>query len=100
MISILECSCMHSAMKQGSDGKDQIDQEAVNRLVDYAIEHGVNCPKSSCLCTGRMSTTTGIAWHAIRNSYCLTLNCRSFQRTPRKSAVWRAQRRCGRKYSI
>ena len=32
---------MRWPLKQGSDGKDQIDQEAVNRLVDYAIEHGV-----------------------------------------------------------
>ena len=41
-VSILGYGCMRWLLKQGSDGKDQIDQEAVNRLVDYAIEHGVN----------------------------------------------------------
>ena len=39
-VSILGYGCMRWPLKQGSDGKDQIDQEAVNRLVDYAIEHG------------------------------------------------------------
>ena len=35
-VSILGYGCMRWPLKQGSDGKDQIDQEAVNRLVDYA----------------------------------------------------------------
>ncbi len=39
-----------------------LDQEAVNRLVDYAIEHGVNFFDTSPIyCQGWSETTTGIA---------------------------------------
>ncbi len=42
-ISILGYGCMRWPQIAGEDGKKKvIDQEAVNRLVDYAIEHGVN----------------------------------------------------------
>ncbi|MCF0203477.1 MAG: aldo/keto reductase, partial [Bacteroidaceae bacterium] len=47
-VSILGYGCMRwptmkaDAKDDGSEGGDVIDQEQVNRLVDYAIEHGVN----------------------------------------------------------
>ena len=41
-VSILGYGCMRWPMIQDAEGKDVIDQETTNRLVDYAIEHGVN----------------------------------------------------------
>ena len=41
-VSLLGFGCMRWPMVKGPDGKDVIDQEAVNEMVDYAIAHGVN----------------------------------------------------------
>jgi len=42
-VSLLGYGCMRWPMVGGGTGRNgTIDQEAVNRLVDYAIEHGVN----------------------------------------------------------
>ena len=41
-VSLLGYGCMRWPMIKGEGGKEVIDQEAVNRLVDYAIAHGVN----------------------------------------------------------
>ncbi|MBR4735803.1 MAG: aldo/keto reductase [Bacteroidales bacterium] len=41
-VSLLGFGCMRWPMIKGPDGKDIIDQEAVNEMVDYAIAHGVN----------------------------------------------------------
>ena len=42
-ISLLGYGCMRWPMMPSPDGTgDVIDQEAVNRLVDYALAHGVN----------------------------------------------------------
>ena len=49
----------------GASGKDNdspIDQEQVNRLVDYALEHGVNYfDTSPAYCKGLSERSTGIA---------------------------------------
>ncbi len=41
-VGLLGYGCMRWPMTTGEDGKDVIDQEAVNALVDKAMEHGVN----------------------------------------------------------
>ncbi|MCR4823857.1 MAG: aldo/keto reductase [Bacteroidales bacterium] len=41
-IGTLGYGCMRWPMKKGEDGRNHIDQEEVNRLVDFALEHGVN----------------------------------------------------------
>ena len=41
-VSLLGYGCMRWPMKKNDEGKDIVDQEKVNELVDYAIEHGVN----------------------------------------------------------
>lgn len=44
-VSILGYGCMRLptiAKNSARDSDDEIDQEMVNRLTDYAIEHGVN----------------------------------------------------------
>jgi len=41
-VSLLGFGCMRWPMIQDADGKDVIDQEAVNEMVDYALAHGIN----------------------------------------------------------
>lgn len=41
-VGILGYGCMRWQMIKNAEGKDIIDQESVNELVDYALEHGVN----------------------------------------------------------
>ena len=42
-VSLLGYGCMRWPTRPRSDGKgDEVDQETVNELVDYAIAHGVN----------------------------------------------------------
>ncbi len=41
-IGLLGYGCMRWPMVKGDDGRQHIDQSEVNRLVDYALEHGVN----------------------------------------------------------
>ncbi|MDR0605296.1 MAG: aldo/keto reductase [Bacteroidales bacterium] len=61
-ISLLGYGCMRWQTKQTDDGKEEIDQESVNELVDYAIEHGVNYFDTAPVYGQGMSeTATGIA---------------------------------------
>ena len=41
-VSLLGYGCMRWPLRKKADGTDEIDQEEVNKLVDYAIAHGVN----------------------------------------------------------
>ena len=41
-IGTLGYGCMRWPMVRGEDGRNHINQEEVNRLVDFALEHGVN----------------------------------------------------------
>ena len=41
-VSILGYGCMRWPMIKDENGRDVCDQEAIDRLIDYAIEHGVN----------------------------------------------------------
>ena len=48
--------------KSAVEGEEMIDQEMVNKLVDYAIEHGVNYfDTSPAYCKGQSEHATGIA---------------------------------------
>ena len=64
-VSILGYGCMRwptVSNNSARDSSDDIDQEAVNRLVDYAIEHGVNYfDTSPAYCKGQSERVTGIA---------------------------------------
>ncbi|MBE6341060.1 MAG: aldo/keto reductase [Bacteroidales bacterium] len=60
-VSLLGYGCMRWPTIQ-QNGKKVIDQEAVNRLVDYAIEHGVNYfDTSPAYCEGFSERAIGIA---------------------------------------
>ncbi len=41
-VSLIGFGCMRWPMVRDADGNSVIDQEAVNEMVDYAIEHGIN----------------------------------------------------------
>ena len=64
-VSILGYGCMRWPTIDGGSARDkktQIDQEAVNELVDYAIAHGVNYfDTSPVYCQGMSEEATGIA---------------------------------------
>lgn len=61
-VSILGYGCMRWPMKKDENGKDIVDQEKVNELVDYAIEHGVNYfDTAPVYLQGQSEAATGIA---------------------------------------
>ena len=62
-VSLLGYGCMRWPTRKRSDGEgDEIDQEAVNELVDYAIAHGVNYfDTSPAYVQGLSERATGIA---------------------------------------
>ncbi len=64
-VSILGYGCMRWPTVAGGsarDGEEEIDQEMVNRMVDFAIEHGVNYfDTSPAYCRGMSEHATGIA---------------------------------------
>lgn len=71
-VSLLGYGCMRWPMKDSPDGKGQVvDQEKVNRLVDYALAHGVNYfDTAPPYCQGLSEEATGIALSRHpRNSY-------------------------------
>ena len=62
-VSLLGYGCMRWPMHPRKNGQgDEIDQEAVNELVDYAIANGVNYfDTSPAYCQGQSERATGIA---------------------------------------
>lgn len=62
-VSLLGYGCMRWPFKQRADGNgEEIDQEAVNELVDYALAHGVNYfDTSPHYGRGQSENATGIA---------------------------------------
>ena len=62
-VSLLGYGCMRWPFKEKKEGEnEEIDQDEVNHLVDYAIEHGVNYfDTSPAYCRGMSETATGIA---------------------------------------
>lgn len=65
-VSILGYGMMRLPVMEKPEGEetapDVIDQEQVNRLVDYAMEHGVNYYDTSpAYCQGKSEESTGIA---------------------------------------
>ncbi len=79
-VSLLGYGCMRWKMIKDADGKEIIDQESVNELVDYAIEHGVNYfDTSPVYLQGQSETATGIALaRHPRESYFLATKLSNF----------------------
>lgn len=64
-VSLLGYGCMRFPTLDGNSGREQdqeLDQEAINELVDYAIGHGVNLfDTAPPYCKGRSEHAVGIA---------------------------------------
>lgn len=62
-VSLLGYGCMRWPMRRAADGNgEEVDQDAVNDLVDYALAHGVNLfDTAPPYCRGLSEKATGIA---------------------------------------
>lgn len=79
-VSLLGYGCMRwptTSNLSARESRDEIDQEAVNRLVDYAIEHGVNYfDTAPVYCQGRSERVTAAALlRHPRDKYFIATKC-------------------------
>lgn len=82
-VSLLGYGCMRwptVSRQDARDKTDDIDQETVNRLVDYALAHGVNYfDTSPAYCKGFSERATGIALSRHpRNTYYVATKLSNF----------------------
>ncbi len=75
--------------RSAREGNEEIDQEMVNRLVDYAIEHGVNYfDTSPAYCRGMSERATGIALSRHpRDSYFVSTKLSNFGNYTRDASI-------------
>lgn len=92
-VSLLGYGMMRLPVVGGGTERDHpdadIDQEMVNRQVDYAIEHGVNYfDTSPAYCQGRSEKSTGIALHRHpRDKYYIATKMSNFSPDTRTRAA-------------
>lgn len=88
-VSLLGYGCMRWPMKKGEDGKDHIDQEAVNEMVDYAYRNGVNYYDTSpAYLQGQSEEATGIALSRYpRESYYIATKLSNFNNFSREAGL-------------
>lgn len=61
-VSLLGYGCMRWPLRTNANGEEEVDQDAVNELVDYALAHGVNYfDTAPVYVRGWSETATGIA---------------------------------------
>lgn len=77
-VSLLGYGCMR--WPTSDDNADELDQEQVNRLVDYAMAHGVNYfDTSPAYCRGQSERATGVALSRHpRESYYIATKLSNF----------------------
>ncbi|MBQ4916820.1 MAG: aldo/keto reductase [Muribaculaceae bacterium] len=84
-ISILGYGCMRLPTKkvEGTQDETVIDQDMVNRHVDYALEHGVNYfDTSPAYCKGKSEAAMGIALSRHdRNKYYIATKLSNFAKS-------------------
>ena len=88
-VSILGYGCMRWPMIKDDNDRDIIDQETVNRLVDYAMEHGVNYYDSSPVyLQGQSEKATGIALSRYpRESYFVATKLSNFSNYTKENSI-------------
>ena len=89
-ISLLGYGCMRWPLRKKADGSgDEIDQDTVNDLVDYAIAHGVNYfDTSPNYVRGWSETATGIALSRHpRDKYFIATKMSNFRDTSFEAGV-------------
>jgi uncharacterized protein len=86
-VSILGYGCMRWPNVTDETGKKTIDQETVNKLVDYAIDHGVNY-FDTAPAYGQSEHATGIALHRHpRNQYMIATKLSNFDGGTKEQAI-------------
>ena len=88
-VSILGYGCMRWPMIKNEEGKDVVDQETTNRLVDYALEHGVNYfDTAPVYLQGQSEKATGIALKRHpRESYFIATKLSNFSNYSRENSL-------------
>ena len=88
-ISAIGFGCMRWPMIKDADGKDIIDQEAVNEMVDYAIEHGINYfDTSPAYLQGQSEKAAGIALSRHpRESYYIATKLSNFGDRSKEASI-------------
>lgn len=87
-VSLLGYGCMRWQMKKDGSGKDIVDQESVNELVDIAIRGGINYfDTSPAYLQGQSEKATGIALGRYpRESYFLATKLSNFRDFSREAS--------------
>lgn len=94
MVSLLGYGCMRWPMIKDENGKDIIDQEKVNEMVDYAIANGVNYFDSSPVYLqgqSEQATANALLRHP-RESYFIATKLSAFRDYTREEAIAMYQR--------
>ena len=88
-VSLIGFGCMRWPMIKDASGKDVIDQEAVNEMVDYAIEHGINYfDTSPVYLQGQSEKAAGIALgRHPRSSYYIATKLSNFGDQSAKGSI-------------
>lgn len=88
-VSILGYGCMRWPMKKNEEGKDIIDQEKVNELIDYALEKGVNYfDAAPVYLQGQCEAATGEALSRHpRESYFVATKLSNFNDSSRAEGI-------------
>ena len=94
-VSLLGFGMMRLPAEGGGDGSNRstndapLDQEMINRMVDYAIEHGVNYfDTAPVYCKGRSETVTGIALNRHpRDKWNIATKMSNFQTYTREASI-------------
>lgn len=88
-VSVLGYGCMRWQMTKDKNGKEVIDQNSVNELVDYAIGHGVNYFDSSPVyLQGQSEAATGLALSRHpRDSYYIATKLSNFSDWSRENSL-------------
>lgn len=88
-VSLLGYGCMRWPMKKGDDGKDHIDQEAVNEMVDYAYRNSINYYDTSpAYLQGQSEAAAGLALSRYpRDTYYVATKLSNFNNSSREAGL-------------
>ena len=88
-VSLLGYGCMRWPMTKDENGKDIVDQEMVNKLVDYALESGINYFDAAPMYhNGDCERVTGIALSRHpRDKYFIATKLSNFKDHSREAAM-------------
>ena len=88
-VSILGYGCMRWPMTKDDNGKEVVDQETVDHLIDYAIEHGVNYfDTAPVYLQGQSEAATGLSLKRYpRDSYFIATKLSNFSNSSRENSI-------------